>query len=190
VKGEGTVLHLKLVGANPTPAVTGLEELPGKSNYFIGADSKNWHTNIPTYSKVQYQDIYPGIDLIYYGNQRQLEYDFVVAPGADPKVIQLAFDGLTPSLLAGEEGRDPSCDREGAETRPLADTRGSEAGSLLPGEREPIPRVFAPSYLAADKGRYDEPKDGKAGLHPLSDSPPSKGERKEVPSPFPGFTER
>jgi len=144
---EQTVLHLRLVGANPSPQVVGLDELPGKSNYFIGNDSKNWHTNIPTYAKVQYKDIYPGIDLIYYGNQRQLEYDFVVAPGADPGVIRIAFDGLTPSPLAGEEGRDPSRDREGAGTRPLADARGSEAGSPPPGEREPMPRVFAPSPL-------------------------------------------
>ena len=82
------------MGANSNPQVVGLDELLGKSNYFIGNDPSNWHTNIPTYTKVQYQDIYPGIDLIYYGNQRQLEYDFVVAPGADPGAIKLAFAGL------------------------------------------------------------------------------------------------
>jgi len=63
-------------------------------NYFIGNDPQNWHTNIATYTKVQYQDIYPGTDLIYYGNQRQLEYDFVVAPCTNTEVIRLAFDGL------------------------------------------------------------------------------------------------
>lgn len=71
----------------------GLGELPSKSNYFIGNDPKKWYTNVPTYAKVKYPEVYPGVDLVYYGNQRQLEYDFVVAPGADPKIIQLAFEG-------------------------------------------------------------------------------------------------
>lgn len=71
-----------------------MEELPGKSNYFIGNDSKKWRTDIPTYAKVKYQDVYPGVDLVYYGNQRQLEYDFVVAPGGDPKAIKIAFGGV------------------------------------------------------------------------------------------------
>ena len=80
---------MKLVGANRAANVTALEELPGKSNYFIGNDPKKWRTDVPTYGKVKYQGVYPGIDLVYYGNQRQLEYDFVVAPGADPKAIAL-----------------------------------------------------------------------------------------------------
>jgi len=73
--------------------VTGLAELPGKSNYFIGNDPKKWRTNVPNYAKVKYENVYPGVDLVYYGNQRQLEYDFVVQPGADPKPIKLGFTG-------------------------------------------------------------------------------------------------
>jgi uncharacterized protein (TIGR03437 family) len=88
---KGAVLRMKLVGANPSPQVAGAEELPGKSNYFIGNDPAKWRTNVPTYAKVKYEDVYPGIDLVYYGNQRQLEYDFVVSPGADPRSIRLAF---------------------------------------------------------------------------------------------------
>ncbi len=88
-----TVLRMQLVGANPEPQVAGLEELPGKVNYFIGNDPTKWHANISTYAKVEYKDIYPGIDLIYYGRQRELEYDFLVARGADPKTITLAFEG-------------------------------------------------------------------------------------------------
>jgi hypothetical protein len=80
-----TTVRMKLIGANPQPPVAGLEELPGKVNYFIGNDPTKWRTNVPTYTKVKYEDVYPGVDLVYYGNQRQLEYDFVVAPGADPK---------------------------------------------------------------------------------------------------------
>jgi hypothetical protein len=90
---DAAVLRMRLVGGNAGPAVAGLDELPGKSNYFIGNDAAKWHTNIPTYGKVRYQEAYRGIDLIYYGNGRQLEYDFVVAPGADPSVITLGFDG-------------------------------------------------------------------------------------------------
>lgn len=88
-----TVLRLKLIGANPAPEVVGMEELPGKSHYFLGNDPSRWHTDVPTYAKVRYHAVYPGVDLIYYGNQGQLEYDFVVAPGADPNTITLAFQG-------------------------------------------------------------------------------------------------
>jgi hypothetical protein len=90
---SGSLLRMKLVGANPEPHVTGIDELPGKSNYFAGNDPDKWRTNVPTYGKVKYQNVYPGVDLIYYGNQRQLEYDFVVAPGADPKAIRLGLEG-------------------------------------------------------------------------------------------------
>jgi hypothetical protein len=83
------IVRMKLVGANPDPQVTALDELPGKSNYFIGNNPKRWRTNVPNFSKVRYRKIYPGIDLVYYGNPRQLEYDFVVASGVDPRSITL-----------------------------------------------------------------------------------------------------
>src|SRR5437879_1772617 len=86
-------LRMRLVGAAIAPRVTGLDELPGKANYFVGNDPAKWRTNVPTYAKVRYEQVYPGIDLVYYGNQRQLEYDFVLAPGADPKSIVLRFKG-------------------------------------------------------------------------------------------------
>ena len=89
----GSVLRMKLVGANAKATVTGAEELPGKSNYFIGNDPKKWRTNVPSYAQVKYEGVYPGVDLVYYGNQRQLEYDFVVGPGADPNQIKLSFAG-------------------------------------------------------------------------------------------------
>ena len=98
----GDVVRLKLVGANPRPKVVGVDELPGKSNYFIGKDPKKWRTNVPNYAKVRYQDVYPGVDLVYYGNQGQLEYDFVIAPGADPNAISLAV--LVTSALSEVAG--------------------------------------------------------------------------------------
>jgi len=76
-------LRMSLVGAAREPAVTGVDELPGKATTSSARDPAKWRTNVPTYAKVHYQNVYPGIDLVYYGNQRQLEYDFVVAPGAD-----------------------------------------------------------------------------------------------------------
>jgi hypothetical protein len=87
------VLRMKIVGSNTSAKIAGADELPGKSNYFIGDDPNKWRTNVSNYSKVKYHDVYPGIDLIYYGNQGQLEHDFVVAPGTDSKVILLAFRG-------------------------------------------------------------------------------------------------
>src|SRR2546427_6820984 len=91
---QGTVLRMKLLGANPMSRVTGVEALRGKSNYFVGNDPKKWRANVPTYAKVEYRDVYPGVNLVYYGNQRQLDHDFVVSPGADPKAITLAFEGV------------------------------------------------------------------------------------------------
>src|SRR5262249_9459702 len=92
--GDATVVRMQYLGANATPEVTGLNELPGKVNYFVGEDSSQWQTNVPTYEQVAYHDLYAGIDLVYYGNaQHQLEYDFVVSPGADPAAIQLGFAG-------------------------------------------------------------------------------------------------
>src|SRR5262245_7874789 len=87
------VLHMKLVGANPEPQAADIEELHGKITYFNGSDTEKWQAVIPTYSKVKFEDVYPGVDLVYYGNQRQLEYDFVVAPGAKHNAIELAFEG-------------------------------------------------------------------------------------------------
>jgi hypothetical protein len=87
------VVRMRLVGANTDPQLTGLDRLPGTSNYFIGGDPGRWQRDVPNYARVKYAGVYPGIDLIYYGNQRQLEYDLVVAPYADPGRIALDFEG-------------------------------------------------------------------------------------------------
>src|SRR5579864_6640852 len=91
--GNSSVLRMSLLGANAKPSFTGMDELPGKSNYLIGNQPDHWRTNIPNFRKVAQHNIYPGIDLVYYGTQRQLEYDFVIAPGANPSKIQIAFEG-------------------------------------------------------------------------------------------------
>jgi hypothetical protein len=84
---------MRLAGANAHARATGLDRLPGKSHYFTGNNPAQWRTNIAQYARVWFEEVYPGISLVYYGNQRQLEYDFVVAPGADPRRIQLEFEG-------------------------------------------------------------------------------------------------
>jgi hypothetical protein len=86
-------LRMSLIGANPQANAVGLAPQPGVVSYFIGNDPKNWRSSIPTYGKVTYPQIYPGVDLVFYGNQRQLEYDFVVAPGTDPSRITWRIDG-------------------------------------------------------------------------------------------------
>ncbi len=91
---EQAVVRMKLAGAGQPRRAIGLEKLPGVSNYFLGNDPAKWRTDVPHYARIQYEGVYPGIDLVWYGNQRRLEYDFVVAPGADPKQIQVAYEGV------------------------------------------------------------------------------------------------
>lgn len=93
-------LRMKLVGANSSIAAAGAELLPGVVSYFIGNDHRRWHTGIATYGKVNYAQVYPGVDLVFYGNQRQLEYDFVVSAGADASRIGWQVDGARVTLDA------------------------------------------------------------------------------------------
>jgi hypothetical protein len=90
-----SVLRMRLNGANANATVSGVDRMPTKVNYFIGNDPKKWYTDVPAYSQVKYQGIYPGVDLLFYGNQRRLEYDFVVAPGANANQIALDVQGAS-----------------------------------------------------------------------------------------------
>jgi hypothetical protein len=91
-KEGAATIRMRLVGSGPARAA-GEDQLPGKVNYLIGNDSTKWHRGMPTFAKVRYPGVYPGIDVVYYGNQGRLEYDFIVNPGADPGTITLAFTG-------------------------------------------------------------------------------------------------
>jgi hypothetical protein len=95
-------LSLQLVGANPAAQPVGQDLLITRSNYFIGNDSSKWLRDIPNYGRVEYQNVYAGINLVYYGNQGQLEYDFVVSPGADPGAIRLSIQGAQSVSLDGQ----------------------------------------------------------------------------------------
>ena len=91
-KERAATIRMTLVGSGPARAAAE-DQLPGKVNYFLGNDATKWRRDLPTFAKVRYPGVYPGIDVVYYGNQGRLEYDFIVTPGADPKAIALAFTG-------------------------------------------------------------------------------------------------
>ena len=100
-----TTLQFKLLGASKNPAIVGEDLLPGKVNYFIGRDPAKWHTGVPTYSRIRYKNVYPGIDLVYYGSHQQLEYDFAISPGANPNQIQ--FELIGAAQTTARRGRKP-----------------------------------------------------------------------------------
>ncbi len=100
--GSADEIRMELRGANRDRPITGAEQLPGFANYFIGRDPAEWRRNVPTYARVRYSRVYPGVDLEYYGNQGRLEYDFIVAPGADPSAIELQFAGARHIGLAAD----------------------------------------------------------------------------------------
>lgn len=90
---QALALRYGFAGANPHPRIEGVDPLPGHSNYFIGNDPQQWHTDIPTYARVRYGDVYPGIDVVFYGNEGRFEFDVEVAPGADLAQVRLRVEG-------------------------------------------------------------------------------------------------
>jgi hypothetical protein len=98
------VLRIEVVGGSPAATVTGVGQLPGTANYFIGNDPTNWHTEVPTYSRVESREVLPGVDMAWYGNGGQLEYDLNLAAGVDPASVHLAYQGAKSLTLdpAGE----------------------------------------------------------------------------------------
>lgn len=97
------ILRLSLVNASTNPSIEGRRQLPGKSNYFLGDDPARWKTDVPNYAQVVYKSVYPGVDQVFYGNGKQLEYDFVVEPGADYRQIGISFEG-TEQMEIGSSG--------------------------------------------------------------------------------------
>ncbi|PYX89724.1 MAG: hypothetical protein DMG68_04140, partial [Acidobacteria bacterium] len=130
-----------------------MEELAGKANYFIGNDAAQWRTNIPTYAKVQYHDIYPGIDVVYYGDHRRLEFDFVVSAGADPKAIALKMDGADELSLSAQG--DLVAAVNGKEFR----FQKPYAYQLINGKQAPVAVEYAlnaPNKASLRVGNYDK----------------------------------
>ena len=151
-EGTGQVLNMRLVGDRPAPRLTGEDPLAGISNYFIGNDPARWRTGVTHYGKVRYAAVYPGIDLVYYGREGQLEYDFVVAPGADPHAIRIEYSGAT-SLRIADDG-DLVLDLAGGEVRHHAPVVYQELG----GGRRAVAGRFVlegPHRVGFEVGEYD-----------------------------------
>ena len=100
---DPAVFRMKLAGQKSNPRIDGVDPLVGATHYLLGTDANGWRKDVPSFSKVRYNSVYPGIDVIYYGNGSHLEYDFVVAPHADPNNIQLDYQGLE-NLSVNEMG--------------------------------------------------------------------------------------
>src|SRR2546421_388864 len=113
---QTAVLRMSLVGANERAAVAGLDEQAGRSNYLIGNDPSRWRMNVANYSRVRYAQVYPGVNLEYYGNQKQLEYDFRLAPGTSAERVRLAFKGAD-SVRVDEASGDLLVETAGGELR-------------------------------------------------------------------------
>jgi hypothetical protein len=144
---KASFVHLQLAGAGKAASIAGTDKLPGKSNYFIGNDPAKWQHDIPQFSRVRYQDVYPGVDLVYYGHQGQLEYDFEVAPGADPGKIALRFPG---------------------HRRPGLDENGDLILAASGGEvRLKAPRIYQPAASGTQQdvaGHFVVRRDGQVGF--------------------------
>jgi len=149
------IVRMELAGANSATLVTGVDPLPGTANYFIGNDASKWHSGVPTFSRVKYTGVYPGIDLVYYGNQRQLEYDFIVAPGASAKSIRIQFAGAKKlDLTADDDLTVSAANGEIAFHKPVV-------YQVKDGLRQPIDGQFAmlaKNTIGFTLGRYDHSK--------------------------------
>jgi len=147
-------LRMSLIGANHKADGVGLERQGGTVSYFIGNDPQNWRTGIPTYSKVEYSQIYPGVDLVFYGNQRQLEYDLVVAPGTDPGSIAWRIEGARAGIDAGGNLRLSMPNGAAVFRKPVA-------YQMSGGKKTPVEGAFVVSgdQVGFRLGRYDRSKE-------------------------------
>lgn len=148
-------VRMTLLGANPAAAIAGNDSLPGRSNYFIGNDPKKWHTDIPQFAGVHYRGVYPGIDLVFYGSQGRLEYDFKVSPGADPSQAELQFDGATKLELS--DG-DLLLKGAGADVR----LQAPRVYQSVAGQQQPIDGRFvlrAANRVGFEIGAYDRARE-------------------------------
>ncbi|HEY0376092.1 MAG TPA: SBBP repeat-containing protein [Pyrinomonadaceae bacterium] len=143
-KRTAAILRMKLKGASPSPPVAGEEVMRARTNYLIGSDPAKWRTEVPRYARVRYAQVYPGVDVIYYGEQRQLEYDFEVAPGVDSRQIALEFSGVermrvergTGELVLGTAGGEVRQRRPAAYQEVGGERREVASRYVIKGRRE------------------------------------------------------
>jgi uncharacterized repeat protein (TIGR01451 family) len=133
-RAPGSVIRMRLEGANSSARVSGSAPLPGRTSYIIGNNPAKWHRDVPQFGGVEYASVYRGVDLVYYGNQGQLEYDFRVAPGADPNQIALNFQGASARIIKD--------DSEGGSGDLVLTTASGEV-------RFHAPRVYQPATTAS-----------------------------------------
>ncbi len=153
-----TQLRMKFAGANPNVEIYGEQKLSRKSNYLIGADPRTWRENIPNYSRVHYSNLYPGVDLVFYGNRQLLEYDLVVKPGADLRQVRLSLnlvlDGSGPRLRIEPQTGDLVFQTPGGEIR----QKRPQAYQEVNGKKEGIACRYAldrNGQLGFDVDKYD-----------------------------------
>jgi hypothetical protein len=151
---QTSVVRMQLVGANRAPRLVGEEQQATKSNYFIGNDSRQWHTGVSHYARVRVEGVYPGVDLLYHGNQRQLEYDLVIAPGADPGRIRLAFRGAD-AIAIGAQG-ELILHTASGDLVQLAPTVYQEAGERRQRVEGHYVLLAPPAVKGGAKGAYHE----------------------------------
>jgi Beta-propeller repeat len=150
-----TTLQFNLLGATQNPTVVGEDQQPGRVNYFIGRDPKHWRTNVPTYARVRYKNVYPGIDLVYYGNPRQLEYDFEVSAAGNPNLIRFEIKG--PNQIQLDPDGDLILKISGGELRfqsPIVYQQSK-------GQRVPVQGAYFMNdarHIAFHVGQYDSSK--------------------------------
>lgn len=145
-------IDLRLAGTRHNLKPTGRKPLPGSVNYFIGNDPSRWRTDVPTFGRVEYPGVYPGVGLAYYGHQGQLEYDFIVAPGADPSAIRIALEGAR-SVKIDSEGS-LELETGGAPIR----FRKPVTYQAIAGTRRPVNssyKMTGPNQFAFSLGLYD-----------------------------------
>lgn len=145
-------VRILLKGANPNAAVEALERLPGTSSYFVGQNPRSWRTGIPTYAKVKYEQVYPGVDLVYYGSRQSPEFDFVLAPGANPKSIDLLIDAKG-SLHVAADGSVQLAGRRG-----IFELLRPRIYQTIAGKQQPIRGGFvlkAKNQLGIELAQYD-----------------------------------
>ncbi len=151
---DRATVSMRLIGSNPEAQAEGTDLLPGKANYFIGSDPKKWHTDVPTYAKVRLNAVYPGVDLVYYGNQEgRLEHDFVVAPNADPS--QIEFDLRDQDRAADFAGNELSLATQAGDVK----LRAPVAYQIIGGKQRPVEAAYEDAgagHIRFRLGAYDK----------------------------------
>ncbi len=163
-ENKRAVVKMQIEGANSAPETIGLDQTTGKSNYFIGNDPDKWQTDVPNFAKVKYKEIYQGVDLVYYGNNQRLEYDFVVAPNARHEQIKLKFSGIKNAEIEKETG-DLLLETDGGTIRQhkpftyqIIDGKQKEIASLYKIEKIEKSKIeeFSVSFTVAEYDRSKE----------------------------------